>query len=192
MQPVLRTSLRSRALRTVQAPVTSLFLLAVIMGLDAVRSTYDLPFLLNALTDELAHLATAGIAVLAAFSVAQLERRELLMRSALTACVAIDLDHVLLYLDVPNVAACGRPYTHSVATVALLLAGSRAWPRRRTILTGAALGVALHLFRDVGTGPGLPLWWRTGWFDVGVPYVAYLGAVTGLAVTAATRRLIQG
>ena len=74
----------------------------------------------------------------------------------------IDLDHVPQYVGwhVLRAAPSGRPLTHSLLTVGVLLvlaAGSR---RLRLPFLGMAFGVALHLLRDASEGrAGVPLLW---------------------------------
>ena len=105
--------------------------------------------------------------------------------------ITIDLDHVLLYLGWWDVAPDGgRPFTHSLATVVVLLA-TAAVPAVRIPALGLAVGVVLHLFRDLGTGPGVPLWWPLSGHSVTIPYRAYVAVLTLatiVAVAAALRR----
>jgi inner membrane protein len=57
--------------------------------------------------------------------------------------------------------------------------------RLRAALSGLALGVGLHLVRDLATGPGVPLWWPVEDDGVLVPYAWYalvLGIATAVAV----------
>jgi inner membrane protein len=101
----------------------------------------------------------------------------------------IDLDHVPFYLwgallADPN----GRPVTHSLATVVVLLALS-AVRRLRVPALGLALGVLLHLARDLATGPGVPLLWPLVDRSVLLPYAGYAVALTVIAVIAALAAL---
>jgi inner membrane protein len=136
-----------------------------------------------------AHLATAALGVLALFDPAGLRRHGRLVVAALVASVLIDVDHIPLYSGLPHISAEGRPYSHSLITVALLLALSRAWQRQDVVLRGAALGVVLHLLRDAATGPGLPMVTWHGPADVRMPYVWYAAALLVLAAIATKRRL---
>jgi inner membrane protein len=134
--------------------------------------------------DDLAHVATAIIAVL-------LFRPGRAFAAALVvASVAIDVDHVphVLGWAVPNDGS-GRPY-HTLAVVALFLAVAAIAPRARTLAAGAAAGVAVHLLRDVATGPGVPLTWPISAAMVRLPYVVYacLVATAVVLVVARTRR----
>ncbi|MCU1691801.1 MAG: rane-bound metal-dependent hydrolase [Frankiales bacterium] len=154
-------------------------LLALVLLLDAVLARTHLPVVLLGLLDEPAHLATAGLALLAAGVV---DRRALWV---LAGSVGIDADHVPLYLGVPHVeAAGGRPLTHALLTLGVLLLLGVRWPVLRLL----AAGVALHFLRDVATGPGLPLLWPA---DVAVllPYAPYAVVLALLAVVATRRTL---
>ena len=75
----------------------------------------------------------------------------------------IDIDHVPLYITIPGLPDIavddGRPFTHSLSTVAALGALAAAWRFRRASLAAAASGVGLHFVRDIATGQGLPVWW---------------------------------
>ena len=90
----------------------------------------------------------------------------------LAASVALDLDHLPLYLGAP-MGAEGRPPTHSLLTVAVLATGGLLMRRHRSDLLAGSLGVALHLVRDVATGPGVPLWWPISSHPVIAPYAGY-------------------
>ncbi len=153
-------------------------LLLLVLVLDAVTALTDPPLSLLGLLDEPAHLATAGLALLAAGVV---DRRALWV---LAGSVGIDADHVPLYLGVPHVeAAGGRPFTHCLLTVVVLLLAGLRWPVLRLL----AAGVGLHLVRDVATGPGVPLLWP---HDVAVllPYALYAAALVVLTALALRSR----
>jgi inner membrane protein len=162
--------------------------LALVVAVDAVARSREWPVLVVGLLDEPAHLATAVI-FLAAF----LPRRALaLLPWALAASVLIDLDHVPLYLrGVLADANGGRPVTHSLTTVAVLLAAGAAFSRLRSPLVGLALGVVLHLVRDLATGPGLSPLWPVNPAAVRLPYVAYLVPLSLVAALATVRPLIS-
>jgi inner membrane protein len=138
-----------------------------------------------AVLDEPAHLATAALLLAALLP----GRARALVPWALAGAVLIDLDHIPLYLwDLLTSDGSGRPVTHSLLTVLVLVcAGLLARTRTRTALLGLALGVALHLVRDLGTGPGVPLLWPLDGRSVLVPYAAYFAAVAAAAVIAAGR-----
>ncbi|WP_369131723.1 metal-dependent hydrolase [Modestobacter sp. I12A-02662] len=159
-------------------PVALLLAVLVLDGVIAVRH-WPLP-LLGGL-DELAHLATAGLLLTALLP----ERRGRLRPWALVGAVAIDIDHVPMYCWDVGSASSGRPGTHSLAVVLVLLAAGTLSRRLRVPLCGLALGVLCHLVRDVATGPGVPLLWPLTGTSVSVPYVAHVAVLTSVAMAAA-------
>ena len=165
---------------------------ALVVLIDAVSDATHPSVLVLGLLDESAHLATSWI-VLAAFLPRRARR---LFPWALVGSVVIDVDHVPLYLwDALAAAPGARPVTHSLLTVAVLaLAGVAVGTRSRlrAPLLGLALGVALHLVRDVGTGPGVPLLWPAGPATLVVPYAAYLLVVAVAAVGRAPMSAVPG
>ena len=153
-------------------------------ALDAVITArrWSVPMLAG--LDWPAHVATAALAL----GALPPRLRPASAGWALAGSVAIDLDHVPLYLGLDRVAAHpgGRPVTHSLATPAALLAGARLTQGRvRAALAGLSGGVLLHFVRDVGTGPGLPLLWPFSRRDVRIPYAAYLAPVAAAALARA-------
>jgi inner membrane protein len=158
-----------------------------IAALDAVRTARSWPVPVLAGLDWPAHLTTA------AHVLAALPRRlePEVARWALVGSVAIDLDHIPLYLGFRSAITekGGRPVTHSVTTAAVLLAAAvPARGRARRVLTGLGIGALLHFVRDIGTGPGLPLLWPFRHGNVRVPYGAHLGALVLIAAVPALRR----
>jgi len=120
--------------------------------------------------DPVAHLATAVIVLVA------LRLSMPVTVAAAVAVIAIDVDHIPAYLDWDGLtASSGRPYTHSVATIGLLLAVALVSRRFRLVAAGAALGVAVHLWRDLVTGPGIPLLWPLSDDGARLPYLAVYG-----------------
>ncbi|MGZ4541401.1 MAG: metal-dependent hydrolase [Blastococcus sp.] len=162
-----------------------LLVLAGIVVLDLIGSLRYWPVLLEGPRDETAHLLTAWLFLAA---VVPGDRRQFRVW-VLAGAVLLDLDHIPLYLwEVGAAAPNGRPVTHSLATVLVLLAGAALVRRLRVPLGGLALGVALHLLRDIGTGPGVPLFWPLSPASVQIPYAVYLAvvvALTGAAVLVA-------
>jgi inner membrane protein len=171
------------------SPAFPLSLLAAVLAVDVAGAAdvAHLPLIVNGLLDEVAHLATACLLLLAALGWTRLERQARLAASALTASVVIDVDHVPLYAGLPHISAGGRPFSHSLVTVAasLLLAGFVA--AHRDLFLGASLGIGLHFVRDLATGPGLPLWWPASNADVSVPYWLYLLGILATAAAAILR-----
>src|SRR2546423_15190242 len=83
-----------------------------------------------------------------------------------------------------------RPYGHTLLVVLSLGALSLLWRRRSagTALLAAAVGVTLHLVRDVATG-GAALLWPITSATITYPHWLYLaGLVTAAAIAAAARR----
>lgn len=161
--------------------------LAAVALLDVAASLRDWSIPITGLLDEPAHLLTAWL-FLAALGFRWGTR---LQAWTLLGAVGIDLDHVPLYLWWEGISAPGgRPVTHSLATV-LVLVAMAAVPRLRTPALGLALGVVLHLARDLATGPGVPLLWPLSTTSALLPYPVYaaaLGITAALAVLAAFRR----
>lgn len=139
--------------------------------------------------DETAHLLTT---LLALWAIGPNPSRRF-MASALVASVAIDLDHVPGELGADWLTAgTPRPYTHSLLTLAAVLGAALAWRRRRELLLGVALGLALHLWRDTSeTGNGVSLLWPFSYSAVRLSHAGYL-AVMGLVVAVAAYRLQAG
>jgi len=161
--------------------------LTVVLVLDAVV-VKDWPLPVLGFFDEIGHLATAWVLLVAVLP----NGRRSLVPWALLGAVLIDVDHIPLYVwgvgtaDDPQ----GRPITHSLSVVLVLLALSRLSGRLRTPLSGLALGVVLHLVRDVVTGPGAPLFWPITGTSVLAPYSLYVGLLC-LAAAWAVLRPVQ-
>ena len=139
--------------------------------------------------DETAHVLTA---LLVLWSLGQ-RRCERFLVPALIASVAIDLDHVPGELGANWLTAgTPRPYTHSVLTIAAVLAGAVVWRRRRDVLLGVTLGLALHLWRDTSeSGNGVSLFWPFSYRSVRLSHTGYL-AVIGLVVAVNAYRVRVG
>ena len=138
-----------------------LILFVGIVALDSIIKSTSPPYSILALFDEPAHLATAGIALAAAVQVRRLPTTVVI--AALASSVLIDTDHIPQVLGWQGLTAgTPRPYSHSLLTVAVLGLTSAVVPRRRAtllaVLVGACAGVALHLWRDLGTGQASLLW----------------------------------
>ncbi len=160
--------------------------LAGVLLLDLVRTARDWPLPVLGVLDEPAHLLTAWL-VLATFSARTTALR--LLPWVLAGAVLLDLDHVPLFLGLDvSATPSGRPVTHSLVTVAVLLGAATAVRRWRLPLTGLAVGTATQLLRDLCTGPGVPLFWPLG-ADVRLDYLPYALVLTALTVAATLRRL---
>jgi membrane-bound metal-dependent hydrolase YbcI (DUF457 family) len=179
-------------LRRVDPRLTAPVLAGAVIFLDLcwsllVGSTGPLAY---GLIDEPCHLATCVVALLAAMAIAGLRPGRPFVVAALVSSVAIDIDHIPRYLGSQALSGTlPRPYTHSLLLVAALMAVAAAArrPESREVWLGAAFGVATHLFRDIATGPGIPLFWPASDKVVSAPYAVFAvslvlaaGAVVGL------------
>jgi inner membrane protein len=139
-----------------------------------------------ALVDEPAHLASALVLLLGLSAVLGTNFSVAFVIGVVVASVMIDIDHLPDYFDWDGLReGVPRPYPHSLATVAGLLAA--AWLARgwgRSVLLGAAFGVGAHLVRDLATGPGVALLWPASSATVEAPYVLFAAALA-LATAAA-------
>ena len=185
MHPAVRTrSAFRRVLTPVLRPSAAL---AAILLLDLVREARGWPLPALGLLDEPAHLLTAWL-VLAAVTARTTALG--ILPWVLAGAVLLDLDHVPLFLGFDVTATqSGRPVTHSLTTVAVLLLAALVVRRWRAALAGLAAGVATQLLRDLSTGPGVPLFWPVLATDVRLPYLAYVLVLVALVVAATTRRI---
>ena len=99
--------------------------------------------------DEVAHLTTGALGLLALACFIDAPRRFYV--AGLIASVAIDLDHIPLYLGVGNPGQ--RPVTHSLTTVLVVVIAAAVSRRHRAVLAGAATGLLIHFARDIAEGP---------------------------------------
>ena len=124
--------------------------------------------------DEVAHLSAAALGLLVLARFIDAPRRFYV--AALIASVAIDLDHIPLYLGLLGDQG-QRPVTHSLSTVAVFAAAA-ASRRHRAVLVGVATGLVLHFARDIAEGyPGVRVFWPlqdTSWM---VSYRWFLGMI---------------
>jgi membrane-bound metal-dependent hydrolase YbcI (DUF457 family) len=136
----------------------------VAFGFDAANRMIDYGPLSAAPLDEAAHLATAGLALLVLARFIDAPRRFYV--AALIASVAIDLDHIPDYLGLLG-DQNGRPFTHSLATVAVFAGAAAASRRHRAALAGIVTGLLVHFARDIVEGPpGVRMLWplrETAW-----------------------------
>lgn len=166
-------------------------LVGVVLVVDsAVRSTNPRRVILG-LLDEPAHLATAALLLGAGAALRGWPLSRALLLSALAMSVLIDIDHVPMELFGSDVLTAGtrRPYSHSLTTPLVLAAVAALLPRGRArlVLTGAALGVLLHLWRDLATG-GVSLFWPLWTLNIATPYWLYAVSLALAALSAARRR----
>ncbi len=172
--------MRSAVLRPVSWWAGPLLLAAAAMAFDAADRRIPFGVWTTGPVDEVAHLSTAalGLLVLACFIAAP--RRFYV--AALIASVAIDLDHIPLYLGLLG-DRVQRPLTHSLSTVAVFVAAAAASRRHRAVLAGVATGLVLHFARDIAEGyPGVRVFWpvqHTSWM---VSYRWFLGMIVVFTV----------
>jgi inner membrane protein len=148
----------------------------VIAVSDALRSTpLGGSVAVDGVLDEIAHLGT-GVLILGAlgplvgvgFAV-----------GVLAGSVLIDADHLPQYLGT-NVITAGtpRPYPHSLLTVLLVGVVIAVAPRYRAVAGGVALGLLVHLVRDMAEpSSGVALLWPLSSRSFSMPYAFYLAAV---------------
>ena len=167
--------MRSAVLRPVRSWVSPLLLAAVALAFDAADRRIPFGVWTTGPVDEVAHLATAALGLLVLARFIAPPRRFYV--AALIASVAIDVDHIPLYLGLLGNQA-QRPVTHSLSTVAVFVAVAAASRRHRAVLGGVATGLALHFARDIAEGyPGVRVFWPlqdTSWM---VSYRWFLGMI---------------
>lgn len=133
------------------------------------------------IADETAHASTMVIFLLAFPMITNGP----FVAGCLIGSVAIDLDHLPLYLG-SNVLTeqTHRPFTHGLLTAGILLAvavvagGSWRW-----IGLGVATGLAAHFLRDMATSTaGVPLVWPVATTGFMLPYPVYAATLAGALV----------
>ena len=134
-----------------------ILLAGVVLGFDAANRRLPYGLISTGPLDEVAHLATAALGLLVLACFIDVPRRFYV--AALVASVAMDLDHVPVYLGL-LADSNQRPVTHSLATVTAFAAAAAASRRHRAVLAGAAVGLVFHLARDIAEGPpGVRIFW---------------------------------
>ncbi|MDX6245151.1 MAG: inner membrane protein [Frankiales bacterium] len=175
-------------IKKVAAAAVPWFLVALVRGLDSADQS-RMSTLEVGLRDEPAHLATSLLVLLAVAGPSRMRRHPAATATMCASSVLIDVDHLPLYVDFPVDVSVdeGRPFTHSLSTVAALagLAGALRW--RRAGLASASAGVGLHFVRDIATGPGLPLWWPWELRNRSLPYRVYSRTLMALAAAGSVR-----
>lgn len=149
--------MRSSGWGSVRLWAYPILLAGVALGFDAADRAVPFSILGNGLIDEVCHLTTGalGLLVLACF----IDVPPRFYVAGLIASVAIDLDHIPVYLGLLG-NQFQRPVTHSLATV-LVFAGAAVVSRRhRAVLAGVVTGLVIHFARDIAEGPpGVRLLW---------------------------------
>ncbi len=130
------------------------------------------PLVPAALLDESAHLLTT-VLVLWALGSGACQR---FLVPALITSVAIDVDHVPDRLGSDWLTTgTPRPYPHSLVTIGAVLIAALLWRRRRDLLVGIAMGLALHLWWDLAeSNAGVSLLWPFSYRSFSVPYAVYV------------------
>jgi len=132
-------------------------LAGIALAFDALDRRVPFGLLTTGPLDEVAHLATAALGLLVVACLVDAPRRFYV--AALIASVAIDLDHIPLYLGLLGDNG-QRPVTHSLATVAVFAVAAVASRRHRAVLAGVVTGLLLHFARDMAEGPpGVRILW---------------------------------
>ena len=140
----------------IKAWALPVLLALVALVFDAADRRVPFSVLASGALDECAHLATGALGLLALSCFIDVPRRFYV--AGLIASVAIDLDHVPMYLGMGN--PYERPVTHSLATVAVVVVAAAASRRHRAVLAGAATGLLIHFARDIAEGPpGVRMLW---------------------------------
>lgn len=167
--------MRSVVLRSVRWWAGPLLLAALALAFDAVDRSMPFGVWTTGPVDEVAHLCTAALGLLVLARFIDAPRRFYI--GALIASVAIDVDHIPLYLGLLGDQG-QRPVTHSLSTVVVFVAAAVASRGHRAVLAGAATGLVLHFARDIAEGyPGVRLLWplqHTSWM---VGYWWFLGMI---------------
>jgi hypothetical protein len=161
-------------------------LAGVALGFDALNRRVPFHLLSTGPLDEVAHLATAALGLMVLACLIDALRRFYV--AALIASVAIDLDHVPLYLGLLNDGQ--RPVTHSLAAVVVFAGAAAVSRRHRAVLAGIATGLVLHFARDIAEGPpGVQLLWPVDGRAWTASYWWFLGMI--IVFTAARLILVS-
>lgn len=135
--------------------------------------------------DETAHLLTALLVLWALGP----RVRPRLFAAALITSVAIDLDHIPRLLgDDFFTKGTSRPYTHSLLTILIVLGVALAWRRRRDVMLGIAVGLAIHFWRDLSESTaGVSLLWPISDHSFELSHASYLLVMAAVVVVAGGR-----
>jgi inner membrane protein len=170
----------------VRLPAAALAALVVVVVVVEGILALEPPTLFLGAADWTGHLATTAIIVAA---IPRPLPRALIIGAF--AGILIDLDHIPdLFADEGITDQTPRPVSHSLLTV-LAIGGIAAAVRARVprygdFAVGVAIGVPMHLVRDVFTGPGVALFWPLDTVVEG-PFLVYLVGLMLVALYAALR-----
>ena len=163
-----------------------ILLAGVALAFDAADRRIPFSVLASGALDEVAHLVTGALGMLALACFIDAPRRYYV--AGLIASVAIDLDHIPLYLGLGNPDQ--RPVTHSLTTVLVIVVAAALSPRHRAVLAGAATGLLIHFARDIAEGPpGVRMLWplqNTAWTATSRWFLAMIIAFTVVRLILAT------
>ena len=141
----------------VRSWLVPLLLAGVALAFDAADRRVPFSVLASGPLDETAHLATGALGLLALACFVDAPRRFYV--AGLIASVAIDLDHIPLYLGLLG-NQDQRPVTHSLTTVLVISLAAAVSRRHRAVLAGCVAGLLIHFARDIAEGlPGVRLLW---------------------------------
>jgi len=156
------------------------------LAFDAANSRVPFSVLASGALDEVAHLATGALGLLALACFIDAPRRYYV--AGLIASVAIDLDHIPLYLGLGDPDQ--RPVTHSLTTVLVIVVAAALSRRHRAVLAGAATGLLIHFARDIAEGPpGVRMLWplqNTAWTATSRWFLGMIIAFTVVRLVLAT------
>jgi inner membrane protein len=185
--------MRSTGSASVKLWAYPILLAGAALGADAAYERTQYGLLSAGALDEVAHLTTAALGLLVLACFVELPRQFYI--AALIASVAIDLDHIPLYLGLLGDEA-GRPFTHSLATVVIFAGAAVVGRRHRAVLAGAAIGLVLHFARDIVEGPpGVRMLWpvqQTAWIGSHEWFLAMIIAFTAVRLVLVSAGLPRG
>lgn len=165
---------------SLRARVYPILLAGVALGADAAYRRVPFTILGSGLLDEVSHFAAAALGLLVLERFIRVSRGFYV--AALIASVAIDLDHVPLYLGLVGDEA-QRPVTHSLATVLVFVCAAIFARRYREILAGVATGLLLHFARDMSeSDQGVRLLWPLQPTSFTLSYWWFLGMIVVLTI----------
>lgn len=149
--------MRSRGRESIRWWGHPVLLAGLALGFDAADRSVPFSILETGLLDEPAHLATGALGLFAVACFIDVPWR--FYAAGMIASVAIDLDHIPLYLGLLG-NEDQRPVTHSLATVIAVAAAAVVWRRHRAVLAGTVTGLLIHFARDIAEGPpGVRMLW---------------------------------
>jgi membrane-bound metal-dependent hydrolase YbcI (DUF457 family) len=144
----------------------------------------DLPRSVFGICDEIGHLTTAVLLLTAWRPLRDYPRY--LLYGALPAAVLTDLDHIPGELFNSQIFSADtyRPYGHTLLAVLIVAALSFAvrGSRARLVIRGVALGMVLHMLRDMPTG-GVTLFWPLTHQTISYPHPIYLSLLLCCAIS---------